>query len=192
MLKIKRLSSISTVICIISMIVYIAASVWLFSAPSDSLFKFAGDSMEKLESLNGDNPAAGFMLFAYLAGGALGLLGGIFVLFIALFLLLLALYQLPEIITGLFANGRYKKNADKEKCLKAYKTDGFVKAIMSGLILVLAVFFVVGNVSDLSVRGILEGPLLLGNYIIVFVLSVIQIKLTSFERDRDLIKGDML
>lgn len=185
MKKIKRISTAGTIICLISVILYIIVALVMHFQILGLFAEFAGDSMGKLEQVDSNSPSAGFEVIGYLAGGALGFLGGLFSFLLILFLGFLALYQIPAIVAGFVANSRYKKGYDRLECIRSYKTDGFIKAIMNGAVLVIVLLMTAGEIGNLSVSDIVILPGLVWNYIIVFILSIYQIKKIKTEENAD-------
>lgn len=179
--KIKKLSTAATIICMVSVVIYIVLAIIVPIYGYGSLMGFAEDNMGKLDQIDSNSPSAGFEVLAYLAGGALGFLGGLFIIILAFFLGFLALYQVPAIVTGFIANSQFKKNQDVSRCLKYYKTDGFVKAIMNGIVLGCVILTIVGDLKTSSILDILIALALVWNYIAVFVLGILQIKNIEIE-----------
>lgn len=173
--KVRKLSTAGTIICIISVILYIVVAVLLRYKSVDYFMGFAGDSMDKMGQIDSNSPSAGYEVLAYLAGGALGFLGGLFTIFIIVLLGFLALYQIPAIISGFVANIRYRKSNDIAKIRSSYKVDGFIKAIMNGIVLLIVWLLILGDIGNTSVQDILILFVLIWNFITVFVLSIIQI-----------------
>ena len=175
--KIKRLSTAGTVICIVSMMMYVALALFLyFGRISDALADFTNGSMDKLRNVSPDSPSAGYEVIAYLAGGALGLLGSIFLFAVIFLLIALALYQFPAIISGIIVNRKYKKAMDKTACINSFKVDGFVKAIMNGIAVVSICSLIIADIRHASISDILILLIAAWNYVAVFALSILQIK----------------
>lgn len=186
MKKIKNLSTAGTVVCLISLAIYIAIILILYFGVTDMFLGFAGDSMGKLDGVDSNSPSAGFEVLAYLSGGALGFLGGLISLVFAIFLGFLSVYQVPAIIAGFIANVSYKKNQDMVKVLKTYKVDGFIKAIMNGIVLAFVLLLILSDLDEAGIYDVLILLALVWNYITVFVLSVIQI--VSIKKEVNAIK----
>lgn len=182
MKKIKGMSTAGTIICMISVIIYIALALWIFFNAIGLFTGFAGESMDKLQGVDSNSPSAGFEVLAYLAGGAIGVLGGMFSFLFTLFLGVLALYQLPAIISGFVANLKYKKGNDISKSLKIYEVDGYIKAIMNGIVVVMVCLVMAGDMDISSIKHIFSTVrdavimiICIWNYIIVLVLSILQL-----------------
>lgn len=176
MKRIKRLSTASTIIAIISVLIYIAIALLLLPEASDTLVNMTGESFNRIDSVDSNSPSAGFEVLIYLFGGLLGLFGGLFLFLIYVFLASQILYQLPSIISGIVANIRLKKGNNIVKCIKTYKVDGLIKVIMSGIFVAWYVFLVLGELGNASLFDILALAVFFGNYIAVFVLSILQLK----------------
>lgn len=172
--KLKNISTAGTLICVIAVIIYIImALISLFGI--DSLMGFANNSMNNMTKIDSNSPSAGYEFIAYLIGGGLGFLGGLFAVLLVFFFLFLVVYQIPSIISGLIANIIYKKNNAIEKCIKSYKTDGYIKTIMNGIVVALTILLML---SEIKTTSILDNIILLAvvwNYIAVFVLGIVQI-----------------
>lgn len=172
--KIKNLSTAGTIICILTVVIYIVLIVVMIFG-SESLIGFASDNMDKMTDIDSNSPSAGFELIGYLAGGGLSFIGGLVALLIAFFLGSLSVYQLPAIISGFVANGRYKKKVDEAKCISAYKTDGYIKVIMNGIILALTVLLLLSDIREATFLDNLGLLTAVWNYIAVFLLGMFQI-----------------
>lgn len=174
--KIRKLSTAGTIICVISVIIYIVFALLLQFKALDMFWGFADNSMGKMNQIDSNSPSAGFEVLAYLAGGALGFLGGLFSILFTIFLGFLAIYNIPAIITGFIANSKYKKGNDVQACLNTYKTDGFVKAIMSGIVLSISMLLTISDLGHSSIKDVFFLIIAIWNFVAVFILSVLQLK----------------
>lgn len=172
----KWLSIASTIVCIFSVIIYsIFALVLAFGGTADTLAGFAGDSMSRLTSVDGNSPSAGFEVIAYLVGGAIGVLGIFFLLGLFALVVILILCQFPAIISGLVSIAFGLMRVDVKKRIMIYKIDGYLKAIMNGLGILLAIVTLAGSLKHLSLSDFFFWIVFSWNYVVVFVLSVAQI-----------------
>lgn len=171
----RRLSLIGTIICLISFVIYIGIALELHYQTADSLWGFAGEQVETLNQIDAESPSAGYVALGHLAVGAIGFFGGLLAFLLSFFLIFLALYQIPAIISGFVAYRRDKKGYEIARCLKGYKTDGYIKAIMNGIVLGLVIIGTVGEIGDMSLEDVVILLVMLWNYMIVFGLSIFQI-----------------
>lgn len=173
--KIRKISTVGTVICIIAVVIYIISAMLLLFG-IDSLMEFVNDSMNNMADIDSNSPSAGFEVIAYLAGGGLGFIGGLFAFLFAFICGILAVYQIPAIFSGLIANSKYKKNNAEAKCIGYYKTDGYIKTIMNGIVVLLTIFLLLSDIRAASIMDILGLLVAAWNFIVVFVLGIVQIR----------------
>lgn len=185
MKKIKGLSTAGTVICIISASLYLLLALFFLFGVTDLFWGFTNDSMSNIGNVDSNSPSAGFEVIAYFAGGGLSFIGGLIAFVMAFLYFGLILYQIPAIISGLVANSRYKKNVEIPKCLNSYRTDGFIKVIMNGLVVALTVLFIIGNIDEAGLVDVFLFAILIWNYITVLVLGILQIKEVSKEANKE-------
>lgn len=174
--EIKRISTIGTAICLISLVIYAMFVLLIHFEMFDVVLDFVENSMNKIGQVDSNSPSAGFEVLAYLSGGGLGFIGSLFMVLFEIFLGFMALYQVPAIVSGFMANVRYKKGDAWSACIKSYKIDGLIKAIMSGIVLLVVLLMMLGEMGRASIWDDIILLSLVWNYIAVFIISVIQIK----------------
>jgi len=159
------------------MIEYIVMALFCYFVLSGKAFEFASDSFDSINGIDSNSPSAGFEVLFGLTGAGLGFIGGVLICIAIAILVGLCLYLLPGIITGIIAQISYKKKAksDVNKCISSFNVDGYVKAIMNGIICLFALIFLLTNRGDGFVDALVSVLVGFCNYIAVFILSVIQI-----------------
>ena len=172
---IRSLSITGTVINFISAVIYSVFALILALGGTSTFFRLAGDSMNKVGTVDPNSPAGGFEVLAYLLGSGMSYFGGIIMFLAGLALFAAALYQVPAIVTGFIANKRFKACEDIEKCYRPYRNDGLVKSIMSGIVVAISVLAMGGDITAITFKDLFPFLIFSWNHVIVLFLGIFQL-----------------